>query len=83
MVNKSLFQSVTSVLPGATVVNETDGPAYKYATKHALAHMVTIPFPTTSHPVTQELTPSIVDEKGTGLRRPRVVLAHSQLLETR
>jgi 60 kDa SS-A/Ro ribonucleoprotein len=39
MVNKSLFQSITSVLPRATVVNEAGGPAYKYEPKHALAQM--------------------------------------------
>ena len=39
MANKSLFQSITSVLPRATVVNEAGGPAYKYEPKHALAQM--------------------------------------------
>lgn len=39
MVNKSLFQSITSVLPRATVVNEAGGPAYKLCVKHALAQM--------------------------------------------
>ncbi len=39
MVNKSLFQSITSVLPRATVVNEAGGPAYKLSAKHALAQM--------------------------------------------
>ncbi len=39
MVNKSLFQSITSVLPRAGVVNEAGGPAYKYEPKHALAQM--------------------------------------------
>ena len=31
MANKTLFQSITSVLPRATTVNEAGGPAYKYA----------------------------------------------------
>ncbi|TWT91644.1 TROVE domain-containing protein [Neorhodopirellula pilleata] len=39
MANKSLFQSITSVLPRATVVNEAGGPAYKMSAKHALAQM--------------------------------------------
>ena len=39
MVNKSLFQSITSVLPRATVVNEAGGPAYKFPAKHALAQL--------------------------------------------
>ncbi len=39
MANKSLFQSITSNLPRATVVNEAGGPAYKYEPKHALAQM--------------------------------------------
>ncbi len=39
MANKCLFQSITSNLPRATVVNEAGGPAYKYAPKHALAQM--------------------------------------------
>ncbi|WP_404308227.1 TROVE domain-containing protein [Neorhodopirellula lusitana] len=39
MANKSLFQSITSVLPRATVVNEASGPAYKLSAKHALAQM--------------------------------------------
>ncbi|EMI44531.1 TROVE domain-containing protein [Rhodopirellula sp. SWK7] len=39
MANKSLFQSITSVLPRATVVNEAGGPAYKLSAKHALAQM--------------------------------------------
>jgi len=39
MANKSLFQSITSVLPRATVVNKAGGPAYKYEPKHALAQM--------------------------------------------
>ena len=39
MVNKTLFQSITSVLPRATVVNEAGGPAYKFEPKHALAQM--------------------------------------------
>ena len=39
MVNKSLFQSITSVIPRATTVNEAGGPAYKFEPKHALAQM--------------------------------------------
>ncbi|QDV24533.1 hypothetical protein [Aureliella helgolandensis] len=39
MVNKTLFQSSTSVLPRATIVNEAGGPAYKLSAKHALAQM--------------------------------------------
>ncbi|MDB2685845.1 TROVE domain-containing protein [Mariniblastus sp.] len=39
MANKSLFQSSTSNLPRATVVNEAGGPAYKLPAKHALAQM--------------------------------------------
>ncbi|MDF1844145.1 MAG: hypothetical protein P1U77_22135 [Rubripirellula sp.] len=39
MANKSLFQSISSYLPTATVVNEAGGPAYKYEPKHALAQM--------------------------------------------
>ena len=39
MANKSLFQSITSNLARATVVNEAGGPAYKYAPKHTLAQM--------------------------------------------
>lgn len=39
MANKSLFQSITSVLPRAAVVNEAGGPAYKLSAKHALAQM--------------------------------------------
>ncbi|WP_404308281.1 TROVE domain-containing protein [Neorhodopirellula lusitana] len=39
MANKPLFQSITSVLPRATVVNEAGGPAYKLSAKHALAQM--------------------------------------------
>jgi len=39
MANKSLFQSITSNLACATVVNEAGGPAYKYAPKHTLAQM--------------------------------------------
>lgn len=39
MANKSLFQSITSVPPRATVVNEAGGPAYKYEPKHSLAQM--------------------------------------------
>ncbi len=39
MANRSLFQSITSVLPRATVVNEAGGPAYKLTAKHALAQM--------------------------------------------
>ncbi|EMI21276.1 TROVE domain-containing protein [Rhodopirellula maiorica SM1] len=39
MANKSLFQSITSFLPRATVVNEAGGPAYKLSAKHALAQM--------------------------------------------
>jgi len=39
MANKSLFQSITSVLPRATVVNEAGGPAYRLSAKHALAQM--------------------------------------------
>ena len=39
MANKSLFQSITSVLPRATTVNEAGGPAYQYGPKHALAQM--------------------------------------------
>ena len=39
MANKSLFQSITSVIPRATTVNEAGGPAYKFEPKHALAQM--------------------------------------------
>ena len=39
MANKSLFQSITSVIPRATTVNEAGGPAHKYQPKHALAQM--------------------------------------------
>ena len=39
MANKSLFQSATSTLPRATVINEAGGPAYKMSAKHALAQM--------------------------------------------
>ena len=39
MANRSLFSSITSILPRATVVNEAGGPAYKYEPKHALAQM--------------------------------------------
>ena len=39
MANRQLFQSITSVLPRATVVNEAGGPAYKLSAKHALAQM--------------------------------------------
>ncbi|TWU44745.1 TROVE domain protein [Rubripirellula tenax] len=39
MVNKSLFQSITSVLPRGTVVSEAGGPAYTLSAKHALAQM--------------------------------------------
>ena len=39
MANKSLFSSIISVLPRATVVNEAGGPAYKLSAKHALAQM--------------------------------------------
>ncbi|PAY16667.1 ribonucleoprotein [Rhodopirellula sp. SM50] len=39
MANKSLFQSITSVLPRATAVNEAGGPAYKLPAKHALAQL--------------------------------------------
>lgn len=39
MANKSLFSSITSVLPRATVFNEAGGPAYKLSSKHALAQM--------------------------------------------
>ena len=39
MANKSLFQSITSVIPRAGVVNEAGGPAYKFEPKHALAQM--------------------------------------------
>jgi len=39
MVNKSLFQSITSARPRATTVNEAGGPAYKFEPKHALAQM--------------------------------------------
>jgi 60 kDa SS-A/Ro ribonucleoprotein len=39
MANKSLFQSITSLLPRATVVNEAGGPAYKLSAKHAFAQM--------------------------------------------
>ncbi len=39
MANKSLFSSITSVLPRATTVNEAGGPAYKFTAKHALAQM--------------------------------------------
>ncbi|QDV40628.1 hypothetical protein Enr13x_04340 [Stieleria neptunia] len=39
MVNKSLFSSITSVLPRATTVNEAGGPAYKFPAKHALAQL--------------------------------------------
>ena len=34
-----LFQSITSVIPRATTVNEAGGPAYKFGPKHALAQM--------------------------------------------
>ncbi|WP_182870214.1 TROVE domain-containing protein [Rhodopirellula sp. JC639] len=39
MANKSLFSSITSVLPRATTVNEAGGPAYKFPAKHALAQL--------------------------------------------
>ena len=39
MANKSLFSSITSVLPRATVRNEAGGPAYKFEAKHALAQL--------------------------------------------
>ena len=39
MANKSLFSSITSLLPRATVVNEAGGPAYKVTAKQALAQM--------------------------------------------
>ncbi len=39
MANKSLFSSITSVLPPATTVNEAGGPAYKFPAKHALAQL--------------------------------------------
>ncbi|KAA1258028.1 hypothetical protein LF1_05190 [Rubripirellula obstinata] len=39
MANRQLFQSITSVLPRATVVNEAGGPAYKLSAKHAIAQM--------------------------------------------
>ncbi|MEM1227748.1 MAG: TROVE domain-containing protein [Planctomycetota bacterium] len=39
MANRSLFSSITSVLPRATVVNEAGGPAYKFPAKHALAQL--------------------------------------------
>ena len=39
MVNKSLFSSITSILPRATAVNEAGGPAYKFPAKHALAQL--------------------------------------------
>lgn len=39
MANKSLFSSITSLLPRATVVNEAGGPAYKFTAKQALAQM--------------------------------------------
>ena len=39
MANKSLFQSITSVIPRATTVNEAGGGAYKFEPKHALAQM--------------------------------------------
>ena len=39
MANKSLFSSITSVLPRAMTVNEAGGPAYKFPAKHALAQL--------------------------------------------
>ncbi|TWU62017.1 hypothetical protein V7x_37460 [Crateriforma conspicua] len=39
MANKSLFSSITSVLPRALAVNEAGGPAYKFPAKHALAQL--------------------------------------------
>ncbi|MCD0461408.1 TROVE domain-containing protein [Roseiconus lacunae] len=39
MVSKSLFSSITSVLPRALAVNEAGGPAYKFPAKHALAQL--------------------------------------------
>ena len=39
MANKSLFQSITSMFPRATTVNEAGGRAYKFEPKHALAQM--------------------------------------------
>ncbi|XZE56078.1 vWA domain-containing protein [Planctomycetaceae bacterium SH139] len=39
MANKSLFQSITSVLPRANSINEAGGPAYKMSAKHAIAQM--------------------------------------------
>ena len=43
MANKSLFSSITSVLPRATTVNEAGGPAYKFPAKHALAQLAADP----------------------------------------
>lgn len=39
MANKTLFSSVTSLLPRATVVNEAGGRAYQHTPKHALAQI--------------------------------------------
>jgi 60 kDa SS-A/Ro ribonucleoprotein len=39
MANKSLFSSIKSILPRATVRNEAGGAAYALAPKHALAQM--------------------------------------------
>ena len=39
MTNKSLFSSVTSILPRTTTVNEAGGPAYTFPAKHALAQL--------------------------------------------
>ena len=39
MPNKSLFHSITSVLPRATTVNQAGGPAYELPPKHALAQL--------------------------------------------
>jgi len=39
MANKTLFSSITSLLPRATAVNEEGAPAYRLAPKHALAQL--------------------------------------------
>ncbi len=39
MANKTLFSSITNLLPRATVRNQAHGPAYRHPAKHALAQL--------------------------------------------